>query len=176
MKTVIAELERFKRSYKNDISDFQERYPDYEVGSGVDSRIKNWTRYGRYYSLLAEVAKKYEKIGPTTFVFILQVEFEKLKHGSTHFTALHVLFKESEVIQDFTLAELQYASRNRFRKGEFKETSKELSRIALLINKMVGGGPEQCREEVTGMSTNGQNKNMSNSGFGGGTIARLAAA
>lgn len=176
MKTVIAELEKFKRIYEKDVSRYQEKYPDYGIGSGVDSSIKNWTRYARYYSLLAEVAKKYEKIGPTTFVFILQVEYEKLKHGSTHFTALHVLFKESDLIEDFTLYELQYVARKRFIKGEFKEASKELSRLALLINKMVGGGPEQCREEVTGMSTNGQNKNMSNSGFGGGTIARLEAA
>ncbi len=36
--------------------------------------------------------------------------------------------------------------------------------------------PEQQREEVTGLSTNGKSANFSNSGFGGGTMMRLAAA
>lgn len=57
-----------------------------------------------------------------------------------------------------------------------KALSRELSKAVRLLSKEYGSGPEQCREEVTGLSTKGKNKNMSNSGFGGGTMARLAAA
>lgn len=37
-------------------------------------------------------------------------------------------------------------------------------------------GPESSREEVVGISTQGKSSNLSNSGFGGGSIERLEAA
>jgi len=36
--------------------------------------------------------------------------------------------------------------------------------------------PRACREEVTGLSTKGTNKNTGNSGFSGGAMVRLVAA
>lgn len=59
---------------------------------------------------------------------------------------------------------------------DWRKLSWELSRCARLAAKEYGSGPEQCREEVTGLSTKGTNKNTGNSGFSGGTIGRLAAA
>ena len=53
---------------------------------------------------------------------------------------------------------------------EAKQIIKELK----LENNL--GGPEQCREEVTGLGTRATNKNLGNSGFSGGSMMRLAAA
>lgn len=173
MKTVIKILYALRDDYQQKIDDHVDN--GYEKGSAVDSWVKNYRQYFEYYNNLAVIANKYIKLNEGIFIFILEAEYVKLRNETCHCRALRRLF-DVGYIQELDLESRCDSAQKLFDQGDFKAASKELSRMALLINKLVGGGPEQCREEVTGLSTAGKNKNMSNSGFGGGAIVRLAAA
>jgi len=176
MNIVILKITELLNDADSIITALNEKYPEYDTGSAVDSRIKNNTAFAKFYKGLLSIAYKYKSIDQLIFVIVLEFAFERLKKGSTHRQALYALLYDNGLTDNISFSSTMYHLDKKMRKGDFTEASKELSNLAVIANKIIGGGPEQCREEVTGLSTSGKNKNMSNSGFGGGTMVRLAAA
>lgn len=80
----------------------------------------------------------------------------------------HIDQRKTQVLTTKGQQEVEKVARNAVTK---------MAKLLLKIQESSSGNnPHQSREEVTGMSTKGTNKNMSNSGFGGGGPMRLAAA
>lgn len=168
--TVIAIIDGIKASHIKERSD--------GFFSVIHNNLEWHSKSIQYCEDLIIIFKK-KKYTNLFYFQIIEILFEVSRNRDTGRHAEDVLDAIRNKLAKDNLDELRLAENFGGLKifgDNYKEASKNLSKAALLLNKEVGGGPEQCREEVTGLSTSGKNKNMSNSGFGGGIMARLAAA